>query len=328
MMGWRTARASGALKGRQDLEIRHLRYFAALAEERNFTRAAERLGMAQPPLSRQIQQLEAELGVRLLDHASRPIVLTEAGRLFYAQARTIIEQMDELRTITRRLGQTERTLVIGFVASTLYGALPEVMRRFRLQRPDVELVPLQLSSIAQLEELKGGRIDVGFGRLRFNDPAIRREILREETLVVALPLGHALIGMPGEVTLERLAAHPLIVYPNAPRPSFADQVLSFFRDRALMPKRTREVGELQVALGLVAAGLGLCLVPASVQRLQRDDVVYRPLDESGITSPIIMSTLIGAERTEADLLLALIDEIYAENGIRRGAQQSGLLSRL
>ena len=308
------------------MDIRQLRYFVALAEERNFTRAAARLHMAQPPLSRQIQQLEEELGAQLIVHNTRPATLTEAGRFFYSHARNVLLQVEELRTMTRRLGLTDRSLVIGFVASTLYGALPEVLRRFRAARPDVEVLLVELSSIEQVEELKGGRIDVGFGRIRFDDPAIRREVLREEMLVAALPTDHSLLVGQEPLTLAELAEEPLIVYPRTPRPSYADQVLSCFRDRGLSPAPIREVRELQVALGLVAAGLGICLVPSSVQRLKRDDVAYRLLAERSITSPIIMNTMAGTERPDCELLLRLIDAIYSEAGITRGLEPTGLLT--
>ena len=119
------------------MELRHLRYFVAVAEERSFTRAAERLHIAQPPLSRQIQQLEVDLGVVLIEKGCRPLRLTEAGQFFLDHARPLLDQLRDLRTMTQRVGKLERTLSVGFVASTLYGQLPEIVRRYRERYPEV-----------------------------------------------------------------------------------------------------------------------------------------------------------------------------------------------
>ena len=171
------------------MELRHLRYFVAVAQERNFTRAAEKLNIAQPPLSRQIHDLEAELGIALLDRDSRPIRLTEAGRLFYEHATQVLERVNDLRTMMRRFRDAERPrFVIGFVASTIYAALPALIRRFRAATPGLDVSLVEMVSLDQIAALKEGRIDVGFGRIRFDDPAVRRDVLREERLVVALPL--------------------------------------------------------------------------------------------------------------------------------------------
>jgi DNA-binding transcriptional LysR family regulator len=148
------------------MELRQLRYFVAVARERNFTRAAEILHIAQPPLSRQIQQLEHEVGVRLIERGSRPVRLTEAGKLFYDQAVQALEHLERMTEMTRRLVATARTrLGIGFVASTLYGYLPEVIRRYRVARPEVEITLHEMTSLEQIVALKEGRIDVGFGRI-------------------------------------------------------------------------------------------------------------------------------------------------------------------
>lgn len=165
--------------------IRHLRYFVTVARERNFTRAAEKLHIAQPPLSRQIQQLEEEVGMVLLDRDSRPLRLTEAGRLLYEHVAQVLERFDDLRTMMRRFREAERPrFVIGFVASTSPAALPHLTRRSRAETPGVDVSLVEMVSLEQIVALKDGRIDVGFGRIRFDDPAVRRDVLREERLVV------------------------------------------------------------------------------------------------------------------------------------------------
>jgi LysR family transcriptional regulator, benzoate and cis,cis-muconate-responsive activator of ben and cat genes len=309
----------GTIPGRYRLELRQLRYFAAVARERNFTRAAEALHIAQPPLSRQIQQLEDELGVTLIDRGSRPLRLTDAGRLLYEQAVQVLERIEEMKAITERLHEAERPRMrIGFVPSTLYGRLPELIRRYRAVRPGVELTLLDLTTIEQIAALKEGRIDVGYGRIPFDDPAIERVLLSNEKLSAALPRSHSLLARAGRLRLDELAGEPLVVYPKAPRPSYADQVLTLFRERDLKPPAVYEVRELQTALGLVAAEVGICLVPVSVERLRRDDVVYRPLDDERAASPIIMSRRRGDNSPEIALMIKLIREMYRKEGIGFG----------
>lgn len=271
------------------MELRHLRYFVCVATERSFSRASEQLHMAQPPLSRQIQQLEEELGTQLL-HRGRPLTLTESGRYFFEQARAILQRIDEMRAMTQRIEKRERkSFGIGFVASTLFDVLPELIRRFRLTMPGVEVVLSELTTLEQTSALKEGRIDIGFGRLRFEDEALTRIVIREERLVMAVPNGHPLTRISGPLKLEQTVSEPLILYPRAPRPSYADQVLSFYHDLGLNPNVDFEVRELQTALGLVASGAGVSLVPSSVRRLGRDDVVYLELNDPNIVSPIIMT---------------------------------------
>ena len=268
------------------MELRHLRYFSAVAQTLNFTRAAHQLNIAQPPLSRQIQQLEEELGVNLLERV-RPLKLTEAGRFFHEHSSQLLEQLQRISDDTRRVAAGQkRWLGIGFAPSTLYGALPDLIRQLR-SLGDVELGLSELITVQQLEALKSGRIDIGFGRLLFEDPAITQEILRNDPLVVALPAGHPRLGE--ELALEALVEEPFILYPGSPRPSYADQVLGIFSQRQLSIHVAQTVNELQTAIGLVAAGVGVTLVPASVQRLHRDDVGYTALKDKSIASPIVMS---------------------------------------
>ena len=292
------------------LETRQLRYFVAVARERNFTRAAKKLHIAQPPLSRQIQQLEDEVGVALFDRASRPLALTDQGRLLFEQAVQVLDRMEEMQAMMRRLTEVERArLIIGFVGSTLYGYLPEVIRAYRTARPKVALSLVELTTMEQVAALKEGRIDVGFGRVPFDDAAIERTVLRNERLCVALPCAHRLASR-GSVKLAELVDDALIVYPRAPRPSYADTVLALFRKRELRPSVIHEVREVQTALGLVAAEAGVCIVPISVERLRRENVAFLPLKEEDAVSPIILRKRKGDRSPEIALVFRLIREIY------------------
>ncbi len=302
------------------MDSRQLRYFVAVARERNFTRAAETLHIAQPPLSRAIQQLEDECGLALLDRTRRPLALTDAGRLLFEQSVQVLDRIEEMKAMVARLrGAAFTRLGIGFVASTLYEYLPEIIRCYRAARPGVELTLLEMTTLEQVAALKQGRIDIGFGRITFTDATIERTLLRNERLCVALPQTHRLSSGTGMLTLDDLADDALVVYPKAPRPSYADQVLALFRTRVLKPKRLHEVRELQTALGLVAADTGVCIVPASVERLRRDNVVYRPLGEPEAISPIIMSTRKGDRSPEIGLILRIVKDLYRKEGIAFGA---------
>lgn len=291
------------------MELRQLRYFVAVAEERNFTRAAERLNMTQPPLSRQIQQIEDTVGLALFERGARPLKLTEAGRVFYAQAKRLLEESDELLPLTRRLAQLAERIVIGFVPSTLYGPLPDVIRAFREAAPLIQISLIEMFTIEQLSALKGGRIDVGFGRLRFDESQLAREVLVEEPLIVALPAGHALADA-AQLTLDALSKETLIIYPSTPRPSYADQQLSAFRDHAVEPAAIHEVRELQTALGLVAAQVGVCLVPESVRGLRARGVTYRSIEETNVSSPIIMSRRLQDQSATTDLFCSIARDLF------------------
>lgn len=296
------------------MELRHLRYFVAVANERNFTRAAELLNIAQPPLSRQIRQLEEEVGSELIDRESRPLRLTEAGRLLYEQAVLVLAGVEQMRTAMQRLSKAgQRRFVIGFVGSTLYGLLPEVIRQFRACVNHVEVSLLECSTVEQIGALKDGRIDVGFGRLRIESPGIRRIVLAEEPLVAVLPAGHRLVEQGKALHLAQLLDEPLIVYPRPARPSYADQIFGLYHDLGLQVSQTVEVRELQTAIGLVAAHAGLSIVPWSVQRLRRDDVCYLPIVERNARSPIMMIHRAGDVSAELASLIEVSCALYAND---------------
>lgn len=297
------------------MELRHLRYFVAVAEEESFTKASERLFISQPPLSRQIQQLEEEIGVTLFVRNSRPLKLTEAGKFFFEHAKQVLARTGELKAMTQRVGNIGRTLNVGFVASTLYGKLPKIIRKYRAKFNATELRMHEMTTMEQLKALKDGKIDVGFGRVRHEDMNIRRIVLREERLIAAVPYEHPLSQDMKPINLKELADENLIVFPKNPRPSFADEVLNSFKERDVHPKKIIEVRELQIAIGLVAAGEGVSIVPLSLQGMKRDDVVYLELNEKHAYSPIIMSTRSMDKSEEIKAMLDLIYSIYDEEGI-------------
>lgn len=269
------------------MELRHLRYFCIVAEELNFTRAAQRLHMAQPPLSRQIKQLESKIGAELFERSSRGLRLTAAGKFFHEHALQILEKVEVTTADTRRIARSQQRLFgLGFVPSVFYGQLPLLVRELR-QKDDVEMTLAELTTVQQIQALKAGRIDIGFGRLRIDDPDVEQEVLFDEPLMAALPAGHPLAAV--SPTLEQLAEYPLILFPAKPRPSLADMVLGLFRRQGLKVTVAQETNELQTALSLVASEIGITLVPEQVKRVQRDGIVFVYLDDKTITSPVIWS---------------------------------------
>ncbi|MEG5262945.1 LysR family transcriptional regulator [Pseudomonas sp. JDS28PS106] len=292
------------------MELRHLRYFREVARTLNFTRAAENLHIAQPPLSRQIQQLEDELGIALLDRG-RPLRLTEAGRFFHEHSTQLLEQLGRVCEDTRRIAQGQkRWLGIGFAPSTLYGALPELIRRLRGDG-DVELGLSELITLQQVDALKNGRIDIGFGRIHIDEPAIVQRVIREDPLVAVMPVGHPLLGTP--VSLAALSREPFVLYPGTPRPSYADHVLGLFRREGLSIHVAQMVNELQTAIGLVATGIGITLVPASVQRLHRDDIGYTSLLDTQATSPIVLSYRAGDDSALLRRVRGILDDLNMDD---------------
>ena len=261
----------------QAIELRHLRYFTAVAEELHFGRAAERLGIAQPPLSQQIKGLEGLVGCLLFER--RPQVrLTPAGEALLEVARRTLAQVEEGLELTRRAGRGETGMItVGFAASILTTALPEILRTYREQYPGVELRLRELSSAAQAAALADGSIDVGFVREAVvqGSELICEPILREE-FVVVLPPAHPLAERE-QLPLIDIAEEPFVHFPRAVAPALFDQIADACGRAGFRPRVVQEAQEWLTILGLVEAGLGVSLVPASFRRLRWGGVQYRPL---------------------------------------------------
>lgn len=261
------------------MELRHLRYFVAVAEELHFGRAAERLFIAQPPLSQQIQQLERELGVTLFQRTSRRVQLTPAGEVFLREARQILAGLESAVDAARRAARGETGwLGIGFAASATYDLLPAVLHDFRAQFPDVELSLRELNAAEQAQALHDRSIHVGFARPPLTETDGVVEAVLREPFLAALPESHWLAAQ-ASLSLPMLADEPFVSFPEKPLPSYAEIVRAVCEGAGFTPRVVQEVREMQTALSLVAAGLGIALLPASVRHLHRDGVVYRPLRE-------------------------------------------------
>jgi len=272
------------------MELTDFRAFVAVAEELHFGRAAGRIGMQQPPLSRLIQRMERELGVRLFERTNRRVELTPAGRVLLERGRRVIEQADLAINATQRAARGETgSLAVGFVGSATYGVLPEILRVFRKRYPEVELVLYEMGSTAQQRAVAEGRLQLGFIRTpreqAGRDESLAETVVQREPLVVALPKGHALAEAQ-EVKLGELAGESFVLFPREARPSYGDLVLEACAKAGFVPRVAQQTQEMQTAVSLVAAGMGVTLVPASVRSLRRDGVVYRPIAEPAPVSEL------------------------------------------
>jgi len=256
------------------MELRHLRYFVAVAEELHFGRAALRLNLAQPPLSQQIRSLEAELGVALFLRTSRRVELTTEGRLFLEQARAVLLHARKAAEMMQAASRGEAGRIsIAFVTSAVYALVPAVLREFRRTCPAVEMHCVEMKPARQTEALKQREIDVGFVRTISSDDLFQAETLTREPLILAIPEEHRYAGRK-RVLLSAFASDSFILLPRAVGPGFYDAAISSCEQAGFEPRLAQEVGEWQTVLALVAAGLGVALVPESVRNWQRPGVVY------------------------------------------------------
>jgi DNA-binding transcriptional LysR family regulator len=265
------------------MELRHLKYFVAVAEELNFSRAAERLGIAQPPLSQQIRRLEDELGVPLFLRTRRRVELTDTGRAILAEARAALAQAERIANLARRAAAGEAgVLRLGFSSSALYTVLPEILRAFRARAPAVTLSLLERTSEEQVHLLAAGALDAGFIRLPIESAAPSlavRSVLREP-LLAALVRDHRL-SRAGAVAVRALEREPFIMVARQAAPGLHDQIIALCAHGGFRPTIAHEAAELSTIIGLVSAGLGVAIVPSSARTLSPGRVTYRALKPAG-----------------------------------------------
>lgn len=291
------------------MELRHLRYFIAVAEELHFGRAAQALGISQPPLSQQIQALEQEVGARLFERTNRRVELSEAGRLFLHEARLVLAQVDKAADVARRaqLGELGE-LKIGFTSSAPFNSsIPQAIFAFRQAFPAVHLNLQEMSSTEVAESLVDESIQVGLMRpLPLPDSLSVIELMREP-LVAVLNAGHPLVdGSERGLHLAQLAQEPFVFFPRTYGSGLYAQLLNLARDAGFSPHFAQEAGEAMTIIGLVAAGLGVSVLPASYQRIRIDGVVYRTLlDQEAVTAVWLVQRK-GAQTPMAKAFVALL----------------------
>jgi DNA-binding transcriptional LysR family regulator len=300
------------------MELRHLRYFVAVAEERHMTRAAERLGIQQPPLSQQIRALEDELDVRLFHRKPRGVELTDAGTAFLEHARAILAQVDRAAATTRRTARGEQGRVaVGFTSSApFHPFVPRVIRTYREQSPLVSLALEESGSGELVQALHSEEIDAAFIRSPIAD-VVGLEVtpLLEEEMVAALPTGHAFATSNEDkkrLPLGSLAKETFVLYKRPGGPGLYDTIITACRNSGFSPRVGQEAPRILSTLNLVAAGLGVSIVPASLRRLEMDGVVYRSLAK---TQQPLAPLILACRRSENSAAVKRFIELVKQSAL-------------
>ena len=287
------------------MDLRHLRYFVAVAEELSFTKAAERLNKAQPPISQQIRQLEEEIGVTLLVRTRRHVELTEAGRVFLDQARQILRSTEGAVVQAQRAQRGEiGSITVGFFEHMSYTLLPPILRAFRERFSAVDVQLRWFPVIRQAEALRRGEIDIAFLRAVPDLGEVTWQTILEEPFVLAIPSGHALAAAES-VSLEHCAQERFIMYAEPSAPDFHALHTRMCVAAGFVPKVALEVGQVYTLLGLVSSGAGIGFVPASVQRVHFDHVDYRPIHGQSVTYAVHLGWW--SQRNPSSLMTAFVE---------------------
>ncbi len=263
------------------MELRHLRYFIAVAEELHFGRAAKRLGISQQPLSQQIRNLEAELGTSLFYRTKRTVRLTEAGQVFYEGAVKTLQQAEQMVHFAQQTGRGEiGNLEVGLTGPALSSLLPQVMSRFRQEYPGVSLTLNEMRTNLQVEALLQGQLHVGLLHTPLYTDSLATEVVYRENLVLVLPTSHRLahpVEIP--VSLRDLAGEPFILFPRKIGPIFYDRIISMFQQVGYSPNIVQEVIPQRSIVSLVSIGVGLTLMQKSLSTIGHSGVVFKELLE-------------------------------------------------
>jgi DNA-binding transcriptional LysR family regulator len=262
------------------MDSRKLRYFLAVAEELHFGRAARRLNISQPPLSMQIRALEDELGTLLFKRDRRNVALTEAGHVLLTEARNVLLQIEHARNAVQRVGRGEvGRLSIGFITPVEYNVLPALLEQFRRSYPGISLTLREAMTDQQLAELESGTLDVGLLTAPVDRPTLSCHLIWRERVIVAIPAAHELARSTAPISVRRLASEQFVMFPRSVAPALYDDVTQFCRRGGFSLTIAQEVAQSQTIISLVSAGLGLAIVPESMQGLRRAGVTYRSFRE-------------------------------------------------
>jgi DNA-binding transcriptional LysR family regulator len=292
------------------MELRHLRYFRAVAEELHFGRAAERLHIAQPPLSQQIRQLERELGVSLFTRSTRRVELTAAGDAYLKRVIAVLDAVDDAGHQARRIAQgIEGHLTIGCVGSATYSVLPRLVRALRDELPHVEIgIRGEMLAPAQLDALRAGDIEIALLRPPIDDAAIRVEVLRRDRLIAALPAEHPL-AQRDLLRVGDLRGEDFIAHAGQGRSVMGGLLAAICADAGFAPRIRHEVSETSTLVTLVAAGLGVAVVPAPTADLDIAGVTYRRLEPASLGVDLVAAHLVDAPSPAIEQALGVLRRI-------------------
>jgi DNA-binding transcriptional LysR family regulator len=282
------------------MELRHLRYFLAVADELSFTRAAERVGIAQPPFSQQIQALEEEIGVRLVDRTPRRVALTEAGTVFAERVRSILSRIGEAVVVTQRVGRgLSGQICVGFTESgCFHPAVTQTLLKFRQTYSDLHVTLKESSSTSLVAMIREGTVDAAFIRPPFAaDEVVAHAPLLMENMVAAVPKGHRLASRKA-TALSDLSEEVFVFYHRRVRPGLTDAVIAACERSGFHPRLGQEAPQLTSTLNLVAAGLGVSIVPESLRHLRTSDIAYLRLTGDAPQAALGLASRVG-ERSAA-----------------------------
>ena len=287
------------------MELRLLKSFITVAEELNIGRAALRLHISQPPLTRQIQQLEEEIGATLFLRTTRGVELTDAGSLLLEEARNILSLTEQAAEKTYKAGQGRLGRIdVGIFGSGIFGAIPRILLAYRQAYPDVNIVLHSMNKGEQVAALRQRRLTVGFNRLLQQTPDISSEVILMEKLYLAVTDNHPFFEK-ASVAWHELAGQPLVAFPSGTRPGFIDRVIALCKEDGFQPRIVQEVGDAVNGVALVATGFGLCIVPESAINLKLPGVEYRPLTRD--PSPEVDLSCIYRTDDESPVLQTFLD---------------------
>jgi DNA-binding transcriptional LysR family regulator len=265
------------------VELRHLRYFVAVAEELHFGRAAQRLHIVQPALSKQIASLETELGVQLFHRTKRRVTITDAGRALYEEVRVILQRIERaVETAQMTAAGQIGSLDLGFIGPAMWSVLPKLLAEHHRRLPDVRFRLSELSSVAQVVGLRDGTLDAGFVRLPLHDfDDVEFRVVLREPFMITLPEGHPAAASPS-VDLAALAGEPFNFVPRRVEPGFYDRCIALCQDHGFSPNIVEEGTGPTAICGMVATGLGITLSPASILNAPWPGITFRRLSRPSL----------------------------------------------
>lgn len=263
------------------MELRHLKYFVAVANELHFGRAAEKLQIAQPPLSQQIKALEEELGVLLFERTKRRVALTESGKAFLKRVNKILKDIDQacVEAVSIHRGESGQ-IKLGFAGLVTFDLLPFLLQTFQERYPRVKVTMHHLTTTEQIEALEENEIDIGILIPPVDSRRIHLDVIREEPFILAINRAHPFGKMNKAIYLSALANNKFIMPPRSAGPGYYDSIISLCHQAGFSPNTSQEAKELQTVVSLVAAGIGVAILPSSIQNIKNDHVTYLPINNT------------------------------------------------